>query len=440
MYIKNISQLLKLTPTLGNKLQEGTTLSGKLLSIENNKGTIKLYDGTIIPAIFISENDVDKDNFNKFMITGFDGENYSVRQLQSGNDSASKTEKSMDSILKDLHIPMDDGKKIIMSLIKYNLPATNENINKIYKSLSFVNNIKDMGDEEILQFLKRQVGEEIEQDQPEFSIAKDMFSSLRKVDEDFLSFLLENDIDPTPEDIGKAQNFLSNKLLLNSFIDAIKTTAGDHSTENPIAKLQQLMDSLPANEEKLIVEALLNNLHQSIAGSKGKLSVATLQETIELFKGTRELFKFESDTSYKKLMDNLDILKKLDNNYSMYFFNLYDVNNLFRNNLIIKHKYKNSKYIDINDVKAYLSVDTKMLGLVEGNLYKRNSDISIAFNVNSEHVPFFQSNTNVLKKTLKALGYQIVNLSVEPHKADGNALPFSDFFNESVLRELDVKV
>lgn len=490
MYVKNVSQILKANLPLTTKLFEGSTISGKVLLNENNKGTLKLYDGTIIPAIFISENDMDMSKYNRFVIRGFDGENFVLKLL--GESSDPQKEKSLTTIVRDLNIPAEDGKKIIMNLIKYNLPATNENINTMYKSLSFINNIKNMTEDDILLFLKNQLNENITQDSNEFKISKEMFSSLKKVDIDFLSFLLENDMTHTPDNIMKTQDFINNKFFINTFIDSMKNSKNalkdelnkkfdnlqnsiepndinpskppsnetqevkldknpsqevntkapplEKDSNSPMSKLGKLFDAKPSNAEKLIINSILNNLSESIKGSKNKLSVTTLEETIEIFKNNKDSFSFSSTESYKKLMNNLEILKKLDDNYSMYFFNLYNTNNIFKNNIIIKHKYKGSKYIDINDVKAFLTVDTSALGTVEGNLYKKNDDISIAFSVNKEHVDLFKNNTNELKKILKDYGYNFVNISVEPHAKDKSFPPFSDFFNESILRELDVKV
>lgn len=485
MDIKNISQILKANLPLSTKLFAGSTLNGKILSNENGKGAIKLYDGTIIPAIFISENDIEKDKYIKFIVQSFDDDNFILKVL--GENENTKSEKSLNTIIRDLNIPFEEGKNIILSLIKYNIPATNENINNLHKNTEFLNNIKNMNDSEILLFLRQHVNEEITQDSPEFELAKTMFSELKDVTLDFLSFMLENDIPQNPINMLKTQNFMKNKFFFNSFIHNIKSSidnintsvkeklsnddtfsnmdkdiknvlsnivnnnteassaspassATDNNTNNILSKYEKLLGAKPSDTEKLIINSVIKSISDKIGLNTKNIVVKSFEETINILKRNEEMFSFISSESYNKFLDNLDIFKQINNNYNLYFFNLYDGSNFFKNNIIIKNKYKGSKHIDINDVKAFISVDTKNLGKVEGNLYKKNNDISISFSVNEEFVSLFKSNISSLKNTLKEYGYDLINISVEKCSKEKNILPFSDFFNDLVLRELDVKV
>lgn len=942
MDIKNVSQMLQANVPLSTRLFEGNTITGKILTNENGKATVKLYDGSIIPAIIISENDVETNKSAKFVITNFDGENFVLRVVGENEDT--KNQKSLNSIIRDLNIPFEEGKDIIMSLIKFNLPATNENITNLHKNLAFLNNLKTMSDSDILLFLKQHFGEGITEDSIEFKQTKNMFSQFKNVDLDFLTFMLENDILQNPENILKTQDFMKNKFYFNSFIDNVKnylpnlndalrallgkinnnsnllpvisdelkallenlseggsenfphidedskkilisllkidnsestadnklqknnllnilkdannlvatiddnktptlssvdkniksllgstindlnrllqninsknsslvtlntldqadpasknsldsiytdeknilktfltsnnrilstinttengitqtidnslrgplsdfiklattvisningensvpetlfdnlpktdlleilnngnnvlstmdlitsngaapkeidiinlmtkmvkelndildtpstaaskisqdqeksdTVSSDHKTltafmkdtttvlsiindndtrvnqtinkhltnllkqlnteinktlatltkstalvqpqlkdveksallntlesadkvlnnivkdlggtftnidkdfknyistiikdlsskfedtqdstkspttplnkaeenilnnflkdanelltsinkndlknvmpprintpdsatdtippktdltanpvetkpmqnitrpsenilsnfvkditnilshiedagDNALSKYVKSLSSMPSDSEKLLMNSVIKNLANNAGIDKKNIVVTSLEETINIFKNNKETFSFISPESYNKLVDNLDMLKQVNNNYNMYYFNLYDGSNIFKNNIIIKNKYKGSKHIDINDVKAFITVDTQNIGKIEGNLYKKNNDISIAFSVNEEYVNLFKNNSYSLKKSLKEFGYNIINISVEKTNTDKNILPFSDFFNESMLRELDVKV
>jgi hypothetical protein len=783
MNIKNINQILKVNDSQRSRLFEGSIINGKILSNNEGKGAIKLYDGTIIPAIFISDKTPDSDKNIKFIIQGFDGENFIVKVI--GENAEAQNEKSLNSIIRDLNIPFKDGKDIIMSLIKFNLPATNENMNGIFKNMTFLDNLKNMTDSEILLFLKEHVDETISQNSQEFVIAKNVLSDLKNIDLDFLSFMKENDIPHNLDNIFKTQDFMNNKFFLNSFIDNIKnavtnldatinktlidldlsnldvipnnsqidinknnlvaslsntpidtdinnlaatnnnpladvnknnlaeainadiididknnftvslnkdvTSIGkdylnnlsqiskkieillsnndndgikllsnvskknidvilqlskkietillntdkqssnqlgkltdhdlgllskldknikalvsaidnnsiksekeelnsiftsisekdsndilslidknikallldtnkkpsnskvpeseilsqiekdvntllanktkDESSKFPVIKktetetataadtkaltqikkdiktlisdngkngnqpltalssnakaslskiyknietllsnidndtlssinedlnsilnnIEKSGDSLlsrftklastkPMNSEKLIINSIVQLLSNKTDMDKKNLVVASLEDTINIFKENKEMFTFISGNTYEKLLDNLDIFKQMNNNYNLYFFNLYDGNNIFKNNIIIKNKFKGSKFVDVNDVKAFISVDTKDIGTVEGNLYKKNNDISISFNVNEKFLPLFRNSLNLLKEELKKNGYDIINLSVVKSNCEKNILPFSDFFNDSILKELDVKV
>jgi hypothetical protein len=783
MNIKNINQILKVNDSQRSRLFEGSIINGKILSNNEGKGAIKLYDGTIIPAIFISDKTPDSDKNIKFIIQGFDGENFIVKVI--GENAEAQNEKSLNSIIRDLNIPFKNGKDIIMSLIKFNLPATNENMNSIFKNITFLDNLKSMTDSEILLFLKEHVDDTITQNSQEFVIAKNVLFDLKNIDLDFLSFMKENDIPHNLNNIFKTQDFMNNKFFLNSFIDNIKNavtsldatinktlidldinnldttsnnlsidvnknildtsinknltnldirhldatnnipladvtksnlattdnegiididknsftvtlnknaagiTKGNLDTLSQISKKIEMLlsnsenagtkllsnvsknnidvllqlskkieafllntekqssdqlgkltdhdfgllskldknvkalisavdnnsiisekeelnnistssskkdntnilsqidkniktllygtnknssnskvpeaeilsqiekdvnallinktkdessifpvikkaetetetaantkaltqikkdiktllpnngengnqpllslssnakaslvkiyknietllsnidndtlsninkdlnsilnnieksgDSLlsrfaklagtkPMNSEKLIINSVVQLLNNKTDTDKKNLVVASLEDTINIFKENKDMFSFISGNTYEKLLDNLDIFKQMNNNYNLYFFNLYDGNNIFKNNIIIKNKFKGSKFVDVNDVKAFISVDTKDIGTIEGNLYKKNNDISISFNVNEKFLELFRNSLHQLKEELKKNGYDIINLSVVKSNREKNILPFSDFFNDSILKELDVKV
>ena len=474
MYIKNVGQILRANAPLRIQLSDGNILTGKVLSIEDNKGSIKLADGTIISAIFISENKILENSYIKFELSSSDGENFIVNIIPDGEKP--KNEQSLNSIIRNLNIPFEDAKNIIMSLIKFNMPASNENINLLYKDISFLNTVENMTDTEILSFLKQVLSKDIGINDIEFKLTKEVFSQLKNVDTNFLSFMLENDIPQDLPNILKTQTFMSNKFFFNSFIDNMDNALAQLNNKdenlliNPLSKdpplnvslddikniiseldekdgdlslkFTKLMDNKPLTPEKLLISALIKNLSQSAGtGTNGKnIVVSSLEETINIFRDNKEMFSFSSPESYTKLINNLEIFKHINDNYSMYFFNLYDGTNIFKNNIIFKSKYKGSKHIDINDVKAFISVDTKNIGIIEGNLYKKNNNISISFNVNDKFVNLFKSNLTILKNTLKEIGYDIINISVEKLNIEKNILPFSDSFDGSILREVDVKV
>jgi hypothetical protein len=108
--------------------------------------------------------------------------------------------------------------------------------------------------------------------------------------------------------------------------------------------------------------------------------------------------------------------------------------------VLIKHKYKNSKHIDINDVKVFITLETPNLGVVENYLYKKNNDIMVNIKVEDKFVSLFKNNILLLKDRLKSKGYNPLNISVERLKNKNNMVGLSSFFNEYILKELDVMV
>lgn len=59
MKIEALEKILNNYSNNNKKLYEGSTINAKIIALEDKKGAIKLYDGTVIPAIFVSE-DIEK--------------------------------------------------------------------------------------------------------------------------------------------------------------------------------------------------------------------------------------------------------------------------------------------------------------------------------------------------------------------------------------------
>jgi hypothetical protein len=216
MYIKNINSILKDDIPLKFKLSEGSVVSGKIISLQNNEGIIKLYDGTIIPAIFISENMMEKDKYIRFMIEGFDNDKILIKTLAA--DENEIKEDSLEGILKNLNIPVEKGRNIVMSLIKFNLPAANENILSIYKNISFLSTLKDMSDKDILAFLEKYTGNEFSKDSSKFMAAKELITNLSNIDIDFLTFLTENEIPKNVNNMVKTQDIIKDGFFINKML------------------------------------------------------------------------------------------------------------------------------------------------------------------------------------------------------------------------------
>jgi hypothetical protein len=399
MFIKNVGQIIKDQVPLKYRLFEGNSIYGKIISLDEGKGAIKLYDGTIIPAIFVSENEIEKEKFTKFVIENYDGHNITLKATT--RDERVLQEGSINTILKSLNIPLKEGTEILMSLIKFNLPVTSENILSIYKNLSFINNLGNMTEENILDFLQNHLGNNISKEGPEFAIAKELFSKLQNINVDFLSFFLENDMPQDINNIIKGQNFLNENFLLNNILDILKQFGG-HDFEN---------------KSLISFEQIINKIKNS-PDSYSKLPIETI----------------------KTLIDSIDILKHIYNNYNIYVFNFYENSNLFKNNIVIKNRYKHCNSIDPNDIKVYISIETSKIGFIEGYLHKINKDLFISLSVNEEYITLFKKNLKLLEKSLTEKGYGVISLSLEKLKTPSNLLDLSYFFNDTIFKELDVKV
>lgn len=601
MYIKNIDQLFKEQIPIKFRLFEGSSIYGKIISQEGKYGLIKLYDGTIIPSIFLSENKLVNDKFIKFLIDQIDEEGLVLKVIDDSTDF--QCEDSINALINKLNIPKEEGTKIINSLIRFNLPATDENIMKIYKNISFLESLDKMKDNDILSFLHNYLKGDFTSESKEFSTAKGIFTKLLKIDTDFLSFLIENDIPYNIENMLNSSNFLDDKFNINNIINTLKNLleAGNDSThpvlfndlvnaliENPenlllindylegslfpesekysAAKeafnkfsdmnvnylssiiqreLPGILEKMPEAsniiKDKTIIDNIINELNNLLEGNSAELFSSSFKDIIKeltekpeflnllrnFIEGkqstsddeaniVQEAFSKSSNNSadyissllekkmpeiFKKILDgssfskdlpntdkiinelkkvlvnvkkdlptvsfndtikeildkpeflnllpngilssfnnDLDILKFLSNNYNIYFFNSYDNDKIFKNSIIIKHKYKSSSNIDPDDVKVFITVETPNIGIVESYLYKKGKNLTLSFKTEEKYIDLFKKNIEVLNKLLKDKGYEVINISVGCANPKTNLVSLSNFFNDTIFRELDVRV
>lgn len=601
MYVKNISQLLKEQLPLKLRLTEGDSIYGKIISQEGKNGLIKLYDGTIIPSIFLSENKLVNDRLIKFLVEGFDEDGLLLKVIDDSLDF--QGEDSINTLIKKLNIPKEEGTKIINSLIRFNLPATDENIMTIYKNITFLDKLGKMGDDDILSFLHTYIEGNFTQGSKEFSIAKDIFSKLLKINTDFLSFLIENKIPYNIENILKSSDFLENKFSTNNIINTLKgllemnsnesginffsdvvkkliekpeilpllnkyiegelntgseeysiaegafnklsNTNTDYMTllierdlpktlnpmpevsnfindksfiNNIIDVLKNILDTnktelftfsfksiikeftekpellplirdfvdgkleLGSKDFNMVVEILsrtssmnadyissilenktrdilsnmpnfpgsskdtfnmdklISTLKNLVEGDKKNISIFSLNNTVKEILDKPEVLNLLPNSVLNNFTDNVEILKHLCNNYNIYFFNSYNNDKIFKNNIIIKNKYKASNSIDPNDVKVYITVDTPNTGIVEAYLYKKWTDLTISIKTEGKHIGLFKKNIDILNKALVNKGYDVINISVEAINPETNIVSLSNFFNDTIFKELDVRV
>ncbi len=399
MYVKNIGQLFKEQFPLKLRLSEGSSIYGKIISQEGENGLIKLYDGTIIPAIFTSENKLVNDKFIKFIIEQFD-ENAIVLKVID-DDMNPQGDDSINALTKKLNIPREEGTKIIKSLIKFNLPATDENIMAIYKNITFIDKLGKMVDYDVISFLNNYMKGNFTPDSKEFNIAKEILSKLLKINTDFLSFLIENEIPYSIENMLKSSDFIENKFNINDIINTLK------------------------------------NL---LEGDKKDLSILSFSNAIKEIKDKPQILQLLPGEILNSFTDNVEILKHLSNNYNIYFFNSYNNENIYKNNIIIKNNYKPNSSIDPDDVKVFITVDTPSTGIVEAYLYKKGSNLTISIKTEDNHISLFKRNIENLNKSLKDKGYGVINISVDSINPKTNMVSLSDFFNDTIFKELDVRV
>ncbi|TDT60910.1 hypothetical protein [Fonticella tunisiensis] len=133
MYIKNIEQLSNKSFSSSLNLSPGGTIYGKVIFSCDGREYLRLFNGTILPVEFASKNNIVMDKYIKYRIEQVKNDIIIIKALSTNIEEKNILKHSYNHILQKLNIPYAEGKGIIDSLIKFNLPATDENILKYTK-------------------------------------------------------------------------------------------------------------------------------------------------------------------------------------------------------------------------------------------------------------------------------------------------------------------
>ncbi|GFR36015.1 hypothetical protein [Thermobrachium celere] len=270
MRIEALEKLLNKYQDNTKRLYEGSIISAKIIALEEGKGAIKLYDGTVIPAIFISKDIDKKDQFLKFKIEKIEDNTVILRAIEK--NQVEREYSNIKQISDKLSIPIKDAEEIIKSLIKFSLPATDENIMFIYNSSKAVDSIKRLTEEDIKSLLNNLFKIDISNEQ--LNEIKQYLKEINDIDTDFLTFMLENKLKLSLQNLIGAKHFLNESKFINEIIQSI------------------------------------NKLND------GKLTKIFTLEDI-----SRELLK-NSDIlkTSNEFIEKFDIIRLLNKNYNFYFF------------------------------------------------------------------------------------------------------------------------
>lgn len=247
---------------------------------------------------------------------------------------------------------------------------------------------------------------------------------LEEIDINFLSFLRENDFEIDIENIIKIKYFADTFNEFNDFINFIdkNSSYSKRNFENVNIFFNKLVSSIK---------------HYYL---KQDFHFLSLSNALDIVNKDSNIYESLNTDFLKLLNHNLPILKQLNNMYNIFFFNGYYQNEIFKNSLIIKKKYKNSNAFDLNNTKIFISIDTPNLGTVESYIAKKNSFLSVKLKVGSNFTNLFNRKVSTLKENLARLGYNFIDISVEKLQQKNTLVYLSDFFNEFTFKELDVKV
>ncbi|EYE89089.1 hypothetical protein Q428_04340 [Fervidicella metallireducens AeB] len=405
MYLKNIENSL-FTAKNNSNINFKDTITGRIVTLADGTDAIKLLNGSTIPVKLLFDKSLLEDKFSKFVLMGVDNDTLLLKLFKEKKDN---TNKSIISILRSLNINDDDGKEIVMSLLKFNLPAKDEYIVRLYNNLKHLNDIKNMTDDDILLLLNKNTEKKITLMDKEFIVAKEVFSNLKSIDIDFLTFLIANELSEDVNTILKTQNLIKDNFVLNNVIEEVLKLNNCHLNS----------EKQDENKNTVFFKEILKSLYSS--NSDLKMNFLESQYLIKLY-------------------ESLPILKNINENYFFFNFNTYLDNLQYKSNIIVKRKFKNTNYIDTDNLKAYVSISSEKLGLIEGFIVKHYKDLKITLNCNKKFISLLKNNDKLLISSLKAKGFNNINLSFEPIVEYMDITKFEVCNNPGVIKELDVKI
>jgi hypothetical protein len=303
---------------------------------------------------------------------------------------------------------------------------------------SFTDSIKELiSKPEILPLIHDYLEDNLFPGSDNFHIAEEAFAKFSTINTDYLSQLIERELPNILEGMPEATNLVKDRSIINNIINALKNMLETNKTELYTSSFKDIIKELSEKPEFLtlisnyvdekstlgsedfhIVEEVLSKfsnmnahsissllenkmpnilasipegsdfakdidkiviaLKNLLEGDKKDSSLFSFNNTIKGIMDKPEILQLLPNEIYNSLTDNMEILKYLCSNYKFYFFNSYNNDNIYKNNIIIKNKYKPNSSIDPDNVRVFITVDTSNTGIVEAYLYKKGSNLTIS--------------------------------------------------------------
>ena len=266
-------------------------------------------------------------------------------------------------------------------------------------------------------------GENIKKDISKF-VLNSFGVELDLTDEDIKKFINE----VKSEDINESKNTINidkESTFRNSNNDK-KVASKYNSTSDEVKK-----DVIRDNTKELIKEQIKeksNNLKENIK---------------EIIASTREL---EENKVGNKLIDiinkNIEEFKPYNNISGKYYYADIPLNlmeNMYQCKLIIKDDRAKGKKIDSKNVKMIVSVDTINMGMVDAYLTINEKSLYIDIKCDKEYVKMLDVGSRLLKEKINNMGY-MYNITVKEKVKELSLDNCNDFFNDSTISALDIKV
>ncbi len=194
------------------------------------------------------------------------------------------------------------------------------------------------------------------------------------------------------------------------------------------------------NSEDLVVRSNLDNKESIKAEIKDKIE--NIRDIVKNLINQTDL----KENGYEKIMNlvkaNINDVKVFNSISDEYYYLNVPItadNKEYHCKFIIKDNRKDGKKIDSTNTKMVVSVKTINLGEVDGYLTMRENRIDINLKCESNFTLVLNNNKSKLENGLSTLGL-LVNVNVSAKDKHVDLVNCRDFFNDSTISTIDIKV
>ncbi len=399
---------------------EGNLITGKIQQVEGRNAWISIKGFGTIKAVV--EGDIKElvgKEYATFIVNSVETDKIKLKVVSNDvlKDSTLfeiEEKEYLHNILKEFNVRVDElSIDLLENFLKYNIKIDKESFVNGINILDKLNQIVNMEEDDIITSID----------------SKDSTEAIENRDIRNILVVKGNDKDNLNEQRVAIEGSLIKEINgINS--DTIKTVAflikhGIKPTLNNI-RFFTLLNEKPEHflEDYEILKNYYSNeftkFHKNII-IKNEISDGITEETIrEYIKWLTERINFfKTEISHtdekvskalKEYADKMEFIKELNNNL-VFIYIPFILERDYKEGIITLLKDKRNKNKSYNKVSIYISLNTNNFGKLKIVCQVKGSHIYLKFeNLNKEHLDFFKSKEEELKKLVKTTGYEIYSI------------------------------
>lgn len=468
-----------------SRLMLGDILKAKVLAMVGDTITLELSNKLTIEAKDISGFNYNVGDTVEFIVVDKVDEKLFIKSNAKGLNS-------LEGKLSQMGIKLDENnKKLIELLYKNQIPITKDIISEIESTKKYYGKVIEYIKENDIGFNKNMLNDNI----------KDLLKNLvQNNHEPYLkattkeNIVEKNNVLVNESDLQNEKNMIPSKMsksydrppIISEFIKGennitfeklvfmLKNNM-DFNTKNIVLLdnivlgkrniTNQIENLIKILEEKVLPEGSdvnnkenypIKNIKENILQILRRFNISNIKDKDELNLAIRELMeKFETvktsgfnkevteifNKHVEEIKTSLDFVNKLNDNMSFFQIPLYINKSLKNLDVYIKNDSKNSKKININDTRIFVSLNTNKMDLVQVLIEINRKDINLNFRVRNEKIKsIIKFNEGILVESLKKYNFNNIafKYNISSDKIDLTNITMNE--NKNELSTLDIRV